>query len=54
MPRGDRTGRDGTLVNCVAPDGTVRPRLRYLDPSLRPGLGLGRGFRGGRRGRRGR
>lgn len=53
MPRGDGTGRDGTLVNCVAPDGTVRPRLRYLDPNLRPGLGLGRGYRRGR-GRRGR
>jgi len=54
--RGDGTGPYGTFRDCVAPDGSVRPRMRYLDPSLRPGLGLrfGRGFRGGRRRGRGR
>jgi len=54
--RGDGTGPYGTFRDCVAPDGSVRPRMRYLDPSLRPGLGLrfGRGFRGERRRGRGR
>jgi len=48
MPGRDGTGRNGTFRDCVAPDGTVRPRLRYLDPNARPGLGLrfGRGRRG--------
>ena len=51
MPRRDGTGPNGTFRNCIAPDGTVRPRLRCLNPDVRPGLGLG--FRRGR-GRRGR
>jgi len=53
MPAGDGTGRDGTLVNCIAPDGTTRPRLRYLNSDARPRLGLGLGMDRGR-GRRGR
>ena len=50
MPAGDGTGPDGTYRNCIAPDGTVRPRLRYLNPYTRPRFGWGRGR--GRRGRR--
>jgi len=52
MPNRDGKGPYGTFRNCVAPDGTVRPRYMYLDQFARPGLGLRRGFRGGRGRRR--
>lgn len=53
MPAGDRTGRDGTLRNCMPVDanGNVVPAPSYGRPiwGLRPRLGLT--FRRGRRGR---
>jgi len=51
MPRMDGTGPNGTLTNCVSPDGFRRPRMRYLDQNTRLGIGwgCGCGYRGGRR-----
>ena len=51
MPRGDGTGSDGTLVNCIDPETGIRRPMRFNMPFVgRLGLANRRG-RGGRRGR---
>jgi len=53
MPNRDRTGFDGSLVDCVDQDGLRRPIRRFARPERpfgrRNGRGLGRGRRNRRR-----